>query len=196
MKKDFLLSDADDVLLDWINPFQDYLHSLGIKTNSPNLKNWDLSTWINLSNDEIRKLVHEFNNSPKFKALPAFKDAKSVIRKLAKTHNIVVITSCSRDNKIVMDRMHNLEKEFGIKFHKVHCLNYGEDKKEYLKLYPSSLWLEDKLEGAVQGLHCNHIPKLMNRSHNQNDHHPEVQRIDSWHEVMKMIDDSKRNAKK
>lgn len=190
MKKDFLLSDADDVLLDWINPFQEYLHSLGIKTKSPTLENWDLSTWVDLSNDEIRKLVHEFNNSPKFKSLPSFKDAKSVIRKLSKTHNIVVITSCSRDNKIVMDRMHNLEKEFGIEFHKVHCLNYGEDKKEYLKLYPSSFWLEDKLEGAVQGLDCNHLPKLMNRSHNQNDHHPEVERIDSWHEVMKMIDDS------
>lgn len=196
MKKSFILTDVDDVLLDWIGPFQDFLHAQGISTNTPTLLDWDLSTWIKLPDNDIRRLVHEFNNSANFKTLPSFSDAKSVIRSLSKTHEIVAITSCSRDSKIVQDRILNLKKEFGIDFHNVHSLNYGEDKKEFLSKYPSSLWLEDKLEGAVQGLSCNHLAKLVNRSHNQKDNHPEVERIESWHEIVKLIDASKRSDKK
>ena len=196
MKKQFILTDVDDVLLDWIGPFQEFLHAKGIMTNTPTLLDWDLSTWITLPDSEIRQLVHEFNNSNYFHRLPAFKDAKSVIKDLAKTHEIVAVTSCSRDNKIVTDRMKNLQVEFGINFHQVHCLNYGEDKKEFLSKYPPSFWLEDKLEGAVQGLSCKHMAKLVNRSHNQKTNHDEVQRIDSWHEIVKLIDASKKDAQK
>lgn len=184
--KPLILTDVDDVLLDWLKAFRNFLLSKNIDTHTPELLDWDLRTWVKTHPDEVKYLVMEFNNSPAFSKIPVLDDAKEVLPRLRRSHDLVAVTACARDEKTVSQRKKNL-KLLGVDFKEVHCINIGEDKSEILKNYPQSIWVEDKYEGALQGSKLGHQTFLINRSYNLHQTHESINKVSCWREIERKI---------
>ena len=184
--KPLIITDVDDVLLDWLKSFKRFLKTKNIETNTPELMNWDLRTWVKALPEEILPLVREFNNSKAFAKIPALEDAKEVLPRLRRSHDFVAVTACARDEKTVRQRKNNLEI-LGIDFKDIHCVEIGEDKSEILKNYPESIWVEDKYEGALQGVKVGHKSFLINRSYNLHQNHDSLTKVSCWREIEKLI---------
>jgi FMN phosphatase YigB (HAD superfamily) len=183
MDKKYLLLDADDTIIDWLSHFKQFILAKNVPLKGKDLLEWDLSSWLDIPKNDISKLIHEFNCSEHFKSIPAFKDAKKVLKKLSKSHRIIVITSCSTDMMIQENRAINLKSQFGNIFEKIHCLDYGVSKKEVLSMYPNSVFIDDKMENLVAALEVGHIPLIIHRAFNSKASHPKIKRMMDWFEI-------------
>jgi len=183
----FILTDVDGVLLDWTSAFRDFLlkNRVGLKTDYP--QDWDLLSWIDQDAASITELILRFNRSNQFAKLKGFPDAQEILPKLQIKYQIVAITCCSSEPKVAKKRVQNLEQQFGFVFDQVHCLDLGQSKADCLKLYPSSVWIEDRFEGALEGSLHGHQALLINRDYNRQKEHPQIRRIDSWAEVQSVL---------
>lgn len=186
MKKPYLLTDVDGVLLDWIKSFGLYVQSRGYKLNFPTPKTWEMTEWFGGDHKTIVKLITEFNSSPAFAEIPVLEDARRVLPILAEKYRLVAITCCSTDKKTISRRKSNL-KLLGVSFEEVHCLNFTDSKSDLLKSYDPSIWVEDRIEGAESGFNAGHQSFLRGATYNQNHNHEGVIRVSSWDEISKLI---------
>lgn len=189
-KKPVLLTDVDGVLLDWVKIFGQFAQSKGFTLFMEHPQTWGMNEWFGADANAIRSLISEMNSSEIFAKLPPFTDALKVLPELARTHDLVAITCCSNDTKTIQRRKENL-KVLDVKFKEVHCLNFTDSKKELLAAYPKTLWVEDRFEGAKSGVETGHDAFLINRSYNQDEHHEEIIKVDSWHQIQKYLQGKK-----
>ena len=77
----------------------------------------------------------------------------------------------------------------GVDFKKVHCLSFRESKRDVLKLYKPTVWVEDKLDHALAGVDLKHCAFLINRPHNLKsvDETKEVIRVNSWFDIYDLL---------
>jgi uncharacterized HAD superfamily protein len=185
-KKPVLLTDVDGVILDWVKTFGEFAVSKGFKLNMPHPTSWEMNEWFGATTEQIRALITEMNSSEIFERIPAFTDAQKVLPQLAEKYDLVAITSCSNDPITHQRRVKNLEL-VDVKFKEVHCLNFNESKKTLLKEYPTTLWVEDRFEGAESGVETGHKSFLINRSYNLHQHHAKIVKVDSWHQIQALL---------
>lgn len=182
MSKYFLV-DCDGVLLNWTLGFQLYLEEVYPKYKI-DLSVYDYGLEYNL----LSRLVDEFNTTEHFSRLPDYSDAKIGIAHLANTgYNIVVITSCLGTQKTVDLRQKNLVNIFGDVFHKIICIPHGESKKEILRQYPNSYWVDDTIRHCVDGNDLGHTSILMSHSYNQNDVPSNMLIAKTWKDIIEII---------
>ena len=177
------LTDVDGVLLDWFHGLRKWLLKKGITTEPGDPTNWSLRDYIH--HPDVDALVAEFNASQGFGKLPAYTDARYVLRQIAHDSKIVAITSCSADSVTQNRRYDNLHDHFGKIFEDIICLPLRESKVPQLKKFPAGcLWIEDRPEGAEAGLEAGHRPVLLTRSYNKTHEHPQVTRCQNWIEIL------------
>lgn len=160
--------DCDDVLLDWVGGFRNYLVLSGFapKTRTPN--DWSMAEWLGISDAEVMRLIERFNSSPAFGELAAYEDALAVVQELkAEGHTLTVLTSCSDDPAIVQRRAQNLTLRFGDAFPRLICLPLGRSKLEWLEVLRPGIWVEDNYKNAMIGHTVGHRTFAMRRSHNR-----------------------------
>lgn len=186
MKKPYLLTDVDGVLLDWIKSFGDYVQTRGFKLNHATPKTWEMTDWFGGDHKTIVKLITEFNSSSDFSKIPTLEDAQRVLPALAEKYRLVAITCCSTDKKTVNRRKSNL-KMLGVKFEEVHCLNFTDSKIDLLKSYKPAIWVEDRIEGAESGISAGHTSFLRESTYNQDPHHEDIVRVSSWDDIFKIV---------
>jgi hypothetical protein len=190
-----LVTDADDVLLDWLmGGFRPYVAAV---TKKPicalGPKGWDMSSWVGLPYEETMALVRAFNKSEGFGAIPAFSCASQILPEIAKTgRHIHVVTSCARDAATHRRRRANLEALFGPIFTSITCLDIGESKAPILEAIAdqegtAGIWAEDNHKNGLAGADLGYTTFMFRRSHNR-DHeptcdHPRITWVDSWHDV-------------
>lgn len=175
-----IFTDCDGVLLNWEYAFHQWMEFRGHKRAEGNAGHaWDLGTaYPNVTN--VREQIRSFNESAAVGFLPPLRDAQYYVRRLHEEHNyrFVCVTSMTTDPYAVKLRERNLAKLFGDNtFKEVICLDCGEGKEEILQeLYKEycpdgnrkTIWIEDKLENAMEGLRAGFKSILMAHGYNRN----------------------------
>lgn len=177
-----LLTDVDDVLLNYMDSYKRYVEHCGYSFRYEEPVQWDLTHWVD---GPWKELIKEFNSSKYFSQLEPFPDAVRAIKELKYEYKIIAISACSKDSRHLRER--NLKDVFGDAISDIHLVDLGISKYEILSSMPKSIWVEDRMEGAIDGMLCGHNTFLMNRSHNLYQEHPEVKKVDSWDEILKLI---------
>lgn len=185
-----ILSDIDDVALNWLGGFREFLQRVNISVNTDHPLSWDLGKWVN--HHSVKDLVEEFNSSPAFEKLDPVEGAVKYLTLLSEEHEIVGITCCGI--QAMEARQRNLRHVFGDVFTELMCLPLDGDKTAALKKYPTSWWIEDKFENAVIGANVGHISLLFDKSYNRGTDSPLVTRVSGWQAAYDLIKSGKKAA--
>jgi 5'(3')-deoxyribonucleotidase len=108
-----IIVDVDDTLLKWIDGFTNYLrieHDLVLDPRD--IKEWELSHWTGMSQDETYNAVQHFNRTDRtFANLKPLDDSQDIINNLHLASNkLTVITCCGNSCLTRLRRHHNLNK--------------------------------------------------------------------------------------
>lgn len=172
MNKPLILTDVDDVALNWIAGFRTFASRvLGrVVTGLP--KTWNMDTWLGVADGVAMEMVKQFNHGdPEFGRLPPTADAEKYLPQLAKRCDIVAITCCDTAPTPVALRKQNLDNVFGKgTFQDVICQPLGTKKIDNLSIFKDRnviAWVEDKHEAALHGLEMGYRSFLVEQDHNK-----------------------------
>lgn len=140
MKKT-ILTDVDGVLLDWIEPFLEFI----------NFKNLD---------DVVDEEAIAFVESDAIRSLkPINKSFEYVPALWCDGYEFIGISSISSNPAVKENRLINLRSVYGDVFSDCHCLETNAPKKNFLKSMVDAygkdniaFWVEDTLENAIAGV--------------------------------------------
>jgi hypothetical protein len=179
----YLYTDVDDVLFQYFRAFKIFAsEQFGCTFKSEEPIQWDLTHWID---GPWKEAIRAFNVSDKFGQLEPFPDAVEAISELKQHFKIVAISACEEESRDL--RIKNLKDVFGDAISDVHLVGLGQSKFKILSDMPKGIWVEDRMEGALDGMVIGHDTYLMNRSHNMYQSHPEVKKVDSWKQLLEII---------
>lgn len=191
MNKNLILSDVDGVLLDWEWAFSVWMQEKGYTLTTNHKKTYALHHHYNdLSEQDARSYIKQFNESAAIGFLPALRDSMFYVKRLYEEHGyrIRCITSLSLDRNAGKLREMNLKKLFGDAVESVICLDTGADKDDALAPYKNSglWWIEDKPENAETGYMLGLKSILVEHGHNMH-HKPLYPVVKNWKEIYKII---------
>lgn len=189
--KKTLLVDADGVLFDWEQPFNQWMERYGFVQQPGNENQYSISLRYGIGLDQSHQLIRLFNESANIGFLPGLRDAVYYVRLLHEHHGYVFhcITSLSSNPYAQTLREMNLRNLFGKNvFEKIICLDTGADKDRALKFYAGSgcYWVEDKPENARVGKSLGLRPLLMEHEHNKNDS-AQLPVVKNWREIYEIV---------
>lgn len=188
MKK-LILTDCDEVLLNWRDPFDDWMKSLGYPHLYPD--KFSANEQYGLRRDQGLECVRNFNKTDRQRNLPPFRDAMYYVRKLHERHGYVfrVITSLGLHPHQQAMRTANLKDLFGTAIESVVYLDTCQDKDEALAPYKDSgkFWIEDKVQNAVLGETLGLNSLLMEHPYNIHDTSHGVPIVSDWHDIYDTI---------
>lgn len=154
-----IITDIDDVVLQWEYPFYTWMESNGyVQEKDPNMHPSDVATTYNMTSCKTFDLIKAFNSSAAIGFLPPFRDAQYYIKLLHERHQFkfIAVTSSMADKSAKKLRIRNLRKIFGNNtFVDHHILPLGSSKVEVLQdlynQYGPVYWVEDSPEHARSG---------------------------------------------
>lgn len=194
MKK--ILTDIDGVVLDWQEHFHKWMQYQGYERANDDTS-YDIHITYDVERPAIKALIKQFNESAWIGHLNPFRDSvEGIAAMVMDGYTFEAITSLSSDKYAGIARHQNLINYFGKEtFSDVICLGVGADKDEALAPYKDSglWWIEDKWENAVVGAGLGLKTIIMDHSHNQGRHHPDIIRASNWSEIREIILDSERS---
>lgn len=192
MNKKIILTDIDGVCLDWETAFDMYLQTHGYSQVAGGDRKYDIGKKYNISKEEGKKLIKQFNESAAIGFLPPLRDSIYYVKRLHEEHGYTfhAITSLSIDTAAQELRRMNLKKLFGDStFAKFIFLPTGADKDVVLQNYKGAglYWIEDKIDNALAGLAVGLKPLLMEHAHNDDYVHAQVPRVKNWREIYDIV---------
>lgn len=187
-----ILTDIDDVVLDWYSGFKQFL-AKNTNIKPPEVAhNYDLSVNLNVDKHTASELVNKFNASDDFYDLKPCRDAEHWLPMMTSEYKFVAITCGSSkyfDLKVGQVRKaQNLEKYFPGVFSDVIVLPLTADKTETLKQFFPSVWVENSLENAIKGAKCDHRTFLFDYPYNRNYNETNITRVTNWAEIFKTLE--------
>ena len=186
MHNKLILTDCDGVLLNWEYAFHTWIEQKGYERKVSDIGLlYDLTHQYDVTKNEMKALIRQFNESAAIGFLPPLRDAIYYVKKLHEEHGYIfhVISSMSLDPSAGKLRTQNLQKLFGdTVFDGFTYLDTGADKHEALEKYNGHglFFVEDKIENArlaydygLKGvliehgfnMHVTDLPKFINWKH-------------------------------
>jgi beta-phosphoglucomutase-like phosphatase (HAD superfamily) len=163
--------DCDGVLLDWEKSFRFWAQDRLQKEISDRPQSWDLAAWLGVQEHRAKVLIHQFNHSDHFANLAPLPGAVEFLNELRSpqtSYRFEVLSSCSRDPKVIRNRRWNLGNHFGDDTFKViECLDLGESKELSLAVRRKGVWIEDNYHGALAGHRHGHKTFMIRCPQNQ-----------------------------
>ena len=185
-----IVSDCDNVLLDWEYAFDCYANSHGFYRDPTVKPTFELAPMYRLQNEHCYQLAKQFNESAAIGFLPAVRDAYQWVRKLGEEGWRFHIVSSASDDPCVKElRVRNLEKLFGPIFEHVECLPIGASKRAYLEQNfggSGLFWIEDNVQNATDGLEVGLTPLLMAHGYSR-DYAGPIPRVMNWEEIYNIV---------
>jgi len=183
----FLLTDVDDAILAWFPQFRAFCEQKLNVSLTERATKYSMQDWLKISPEEIQALVLEFDKEEEsFGHMKPICQAEVYLPKFhADGYRIVAITASSTKPESMQRRRDNLIREFGDIFTEVHFVDKAEEKKEFLKMYPSSLFVEDKIWNAQMGHELGHTGVVMRQLSNvdHEEEYPHLIWVDSWEQI-------------
>ena len=189
--KNTLLVDADGVLFDWEQAFDEWMQRYGFVKQPDGDDEYEINLRYGIDRDQGRQLIRLFNESAVIGFLPPLRDAVDYVKLLKEHHGyrFHCITSLSSNPYAQALREMNLRRLFGSDvFEKIICLDTGADKDQALKIYAGTgcYWIEDKPENAVLGKSLGLRPLLMEHDHNKNSS-GRIPVVKNWREIYEIV---------
>lgn len=192
-KEKIILTDADGVLVNWLDGFEKFMNERGY----PRAPNSEHEYAIpkrhkNVPEEVVYSLIHEFALSGHIANLEPYADSVKYVKLLSEQgFRFVVITALSDAPLATLNRMKNLHGHFGNVFNDIQCIKMGAMKTEYLRPWEGSgyFWIEDHPKQANAGHELGLKSVLINYPHNL-DHPVEFPRVSNhapWEEIYEMI---------
>ena len=189
-----IITDCDGVLLNWIDAFHEYMTLEGYKRGDST--SYHMSTvYPDLDKPESFTIVDRFNQSANIAFLEPIRDSVHYVKKLHEEHGyrFLVLTSMTSNQYAIELRRQNLERVFGDKFlYSLVSLECGASKRDTLKClkteHPNAVWIEDKVENALDG-DAEGYDSILIR-HPYNDYYDEqgpLTAVDNWKDIYDYI---------
>ena len=193
-KHNLILVDADGVILDWAERFDEWMIGHGHQLQDAD--SYFIDDRFDVSYDLGRNCVRQFNESAAIRYLDPLRDAQQYVRKLHEEHGYTfhLITSLSQDLYAGMARRSNVRNIFGENtFSHFVFLDTGAEKDHVLARYQDMgcWWVEDKPENAEAGLRCGLRSVLMHHGYNQDYKNPDIPVVQNWQEFYQLVIDHK-----
>lgn len=195
IKPKFLITDIDDVLFKWLDGFRKHCHEIGLMTFSEYPSAWLMYGWLldkygnKITQEEIQRLVLDFNTSEKFGNLEPYSEAKECLERAKSLgYEIVAISSCTDDIGAISRRCESLQKNFPGCIDDVICLPLNKRKTDVLKKFPPSIFIDDNLSNVKDGINAGHRTFLMKRPWSA--FTPEmlvIPMVSNWNEMINII---------
>jgi FMN phosphatase YigB (HAD superfamily) len=142
-KTKLILCDIDEIVLNWIDGFQNYLEELNYKKIA-DLKH---AYWVNLAYEidiDSKILVDRFNNSEMFANLELVPGALEGINSLKSMgYHLVAISAVPNTSKIFSSRLKNFEKHFSQSPFDGYCFVGNKEKRPLLETFQPFVFIED-----------------------------------------------------
>ncbi len=194
MADKIILTDCDGVLLDWEAKFKTFAERLGHRFNPSRANVYSIGEQYGISHEKSLELIEKFNCGSDFEHLEPWRDAKTVVTKLAEEGwRFVVITTAGSHPWTHGLRWSNLERVFGEGiFNSLHVLPIHGDKSTELVKYKDTgyLWVEDKPSNAELGFKYGLRPLLMDAPHNKSSYTGSIVRVNTWKDIYRIINDT------
>lgn len=183
-----LLVDVDDSVLQFIKPFNEWMKEKGYTEHTDIMDTYSVMHAFNISIEEASNLIKEYAETVMAHEQEPEPCAKIVLPRLYKKgHRFVAITACGIDEDFKQKRLNILEKTFGFEWNDIHTVDFHASKEEYLFSYDKSIWVEDNLRHAVDGVAIGHHTFLLDRPYNQGKSDGIV-RVKDWYEIERNIE--------
>jgi len=163
-----LLTDVDEVLLDWISAFRAWVveHGYTVQGERPidrNIAGWVVpSSGVPLKESEALRLVEVFNESDSFEHILPRAHSQEVLPLFKRAgYHIVAVSSCTNNLDARAKRERCLQRRFNNCVDKVICLPLGASKKEVLRAFPPAIWIDDDIRNVQDGAEVGHRAYLM-----------------------------------
>jgi len=193
-KSKIIVTDADGVLTDWEEGFEVWMAHRGHVPTVDDPKQYDnVGTRYEMDDEEIMRLVTQFNSSASIGFLPPQRDAQYYVKLLHEKHQFrfVVLTSAGDDPNVGKLRTRNLRKLMGENtFKDIICLPLGSSKRlallELSAKYEGCYWIEDNIRNVDDGINAGFKGLLI--EHKFNMHYKGPARIvKTWEEIYNLV---------
>ena len=189
-----LLTDIDEVLLDWSWSFENFLKKEKNLIFEHKLKNYyDFEKWSGKPFEEIWSYVDEFcSNKDYYRNIPVFQCAKEVLPELHKKGwDIIPISAAPNLEHVKENRKYNLENHFGYIFKKIHLTGDKNNTSKNCKIktlcqYESTYFVEDSPSQLEKCLTTNHNIIIMDYEYNKHIKHNN--RVKNWYEIYDILE--------
>lgn len=188
-----ILTDVDGVLLAWEDHFHAYMQSQGHVRAYEHVTYWQETHYPELTIEEARRAVFNFNTSAWMMAIPAFRDARSGVARLVEQgYRFHAITAMGTDPMAKKLRWINLEQTFGkdVFVELTTTDSYDPDaKRATLAQYQNSglPWIEDSTKNALLGHELGLRSILMEHDHNRDLVADHIERVSSWANIYDLL---------
>lgn len=195
-KNKFILTDVDDVLLDFMSGLEAFLKDERKLSIDPLKRgNYYLSDVLGISREDEVKIYRDYAHSEYFTRIPAKEHAAETLQALSKEGwQFVAITAChtgmhEQDMKLThANRAKNLESSFGNIFKELHITTWQECKSKFLKNYESTWWVEDNIHFAHIGHGIGHKSIIMDSPrYSDSLNEGKLKVVKSWQEISDFI---------
>jgi FMN phosphatase YigB (HAD superfamily) len=186
-----IVTDCDGVLLDWEFAFDVWVAEKGYKRLPGTEEIFWAGSRYGIHNDDVLKLIMEFNESACIGFLPPLRDAVHYVKLLAEQgYQFDVVSSLHVDRYAQMLRVNNLTHLFGDVFRKINAhLSIVGSKEDFLREHysdSSCWWIEDRTDHADAGANVGMKPMLMDHPYNQRYDGPAL-RVYNWQDIYDKI---------
>lgn len=129
-----LITDIDEVLLDWSDSFDGFLREnygyddCHLRDNPQRL--WEV---VGVHESDIGGIMNIHNDSPAFANLDYKNDSDILKDNYKKFDRIIAVTSCGSDTSIQQKRIQNLKEKFGDIIDEIEFLDFLNPKHEALE---------------------------------------------------------------
>lgn len=178
--------DVDDVLLKYDEGFLTHL-GISLSDDHTYTKYEDIPE---LENENVHRIITQFNSSPLFSMLEPTDGAVDAINKIKEYgFNINLITACGNTPSIHFLRRVNLLDVFGDVFDDITLIPLGKSKLDFLSNSNTELWVDDSENHYYSGTSLGINSMLMRTTFNRNRGHRinESDIANSWGCVMDRI---------
>lgn len=182
----YILTDIDETVLQFAQPFEDWMHEIGYEANGKLRDNYCMEKTYGISKNIVMEKLFEFCDTEMYRNLPAEECAKIIIPRLHEQgFKFIGISAC--DEKAHEHRLYNFKEEFGFELYELYCVGMLSEKKEILKKFEPSIWVEDHWKNACDGSELGHTSFLLTREYNRNENSNNINRVSSWFDIYDYI---------
>jgi FMN phosphatase YigB (HAD superfamily) len=188
-----ILTDADGVLVTWLDGFETFMFNRGYKVKPDTEHMYSMAKRYGITETESRELVRQFNESSYIESLPPYLDSVEYIPKLIDHgFKFICISSLSSDSYALEYRRKNLENLYGDNFLDIICLEMGAHKRSALTDWEGSglFWIEDHIKNAEAGHELGLKSVLVQHEHNEHydtEEFPIVGPEHPWRQIYELV---------
>lgn len=191
-----IILDCDDVLLQFMPGIEDSARMAGLDPCPKGPGSFDLSAWLGLSREDTGRLIRQFieDEESVFGQLPPIDGALEGVRALKEAgFELYVLSSFSDQLGPLRRRTDNLDRLFGAgTFKDIMGLALGSSKLEALKRMNPSIFVDDLLRNACEGVAAGHEVLWMKAHHTLHDFHttptPQgVIKVETWEDIIDQV---------